>query len=168
MYKIFSSYRTMVLLLTVLFIGAACATFIENDFGTSRARELVYDSIWYELTLFLSTINLMTVMHKTKMYKVKARFVFHLALVIILFGAGITRYFGVEGIMSIREGEKSNTFITAQKQEIEVPFFIKLRDFELTRYPGSNSPSSFSSDVTIIDEKRGLSFDKYIFMNNTL
>ncbi len=168
MYKFFSSYRTMVLLLTVLFIGAACATFIENDFGTSKARELVYDSIWYELILFLSTINLMTVIHKTKMYKVKARFVFHLALILILFGAGITRYFGVEGIMSIREGEKSNTFITAQNQEIKLPFFIKLRDFKLTRYPGSNSPSSFSSDVTVIDKKNNLTFDKYIFMNNTL
>jgi len=168
MYKIFSSYKTMVLLLSILGIGAAIATFIENDFGTFRARELVYNSIWYEVTLFLSAINLLTVIHKTKMYRIKARFVFHLAFVIILLGAGITRYFGTEGVMSIREGEKSNTFITAQDEEIKVPFFIKLKDFELTRYPGSNSPSSFSSEVTIIDKKNSSEFEQKIYMNNTL
>ena len=31
------------------------------------------------------------------------------------------------------------------------PFFIKLNDFQLERYPGSSSPASFASEVTVID-----------------
>ena len=46
------------------------------------------------------------------------------------------------------------------------PFRIKLRDFQLDRYPGSESPSSYAAEVTVLDG----SFikDYRIFMNNVL
>lgn len=51
---------------------------------------------------------------------------------------------------------------------LELPFAIKLNDFEAERYPGTEKGySSFSSQVTVIDEKDG-SFDYKIFMNNIL
>ena len=37
---------------------------------------------------------------------------FHLSFIIILLGAGITRYTGYEGMMRIKEGGKSNTFLS--------------------------------------------------------
>ena len=49
---------------------------------------------------------------------------------------------------------------------IKLPFSIKLRDFQLDRYPGSNSPSSYASEVTVYDEE--IEFDYRIFMNTTL
>jgi cytochrome c-type biogenesis protein CcsB len=51
---------------------------------------------------------------------------------------------------------------------IHVPFSIYLKDFQLERYPGSNSPSSFASDVVLLDESIGLKQDMRIYMNNTL
>jgi cytochrome c-type biogenesis protein CcsB len=51
---------------------------------------------------------------------------------------------------------------------IIVPFSIYLKDFQLERYPGSESPSSFASEVTLIDSNSGLEKDVRIFMNNTL
>jgi cytochrome c-type biogenesis protein CcsB len=51
---------------------------------------------------------------------------------------------------------------------IELPFAIKLNDFEAERYPGTEKGySSFSSQVTVIDEKAE-SFDYKIYMNNIL
>ena len=157
----------MVLLLLILAIGAAAGTFIENDFGTVRARELVYNAWWYELALFLIAIELLLVIEKTKMYRVKARTLFHFAFVIILFGAALTRYFGFDGVMSIREGEKSNIIVIGE-QNVTTPFSIALKDFTLTRYPGSRSPSEFSSSVTLIDAIDDVTFDTDIYMNNTL
>ena len=157
----------MMVLLLILGIGAAIGTFIENDFGSAVAKETVYNSIWYSAALILTTINIMFVAYKTKMYKVKARFVFHISFVIILLGAGLTHFFGVDGLMNIREGDKSNIVVVGNKK-IEIPFYIELKDFRLTRYPGSRSPSEFSSDVVVIDEKNGEKYDAYIFMNNTL
>jgi cytochrome c-type biogenesis protein CcsB len=51
---------------------------------------------------------------------------------------------------------------------IEIPFSVKLRDFILERYPGSMSPSSFASEVTVIDPSKNLEMPYRIFMNNIL
>ncbi len=51
---------------------------------------------------------------------------------------------------------------------IKVPFSIYLKDFQLERYPGSQSPSSFASEVVLQDDNIGLKKDIRIFMNNTL
>ena len=37
---------------------------------------------------------------------------FHVAFIIIIFGAGITRFIGYEGMMQIYEGETENTFLS--------------------------------------------------------
>lgn len=51
---------------------------------------------------------------------------------------------------------------------LPLPFSIRLRDFQLERYPGSDSPSSYASEVTLIDSDRNVNRDLRIFMNNTL
>ncbi len=51
---------------------------------------------------------------------------------------------------------------------IKLPFALKLEDFELERYPGSNSPASYASDVILIDKEQGLNQPFRIFMNNVL
>ncbi len=37
-----------------------------------------------------------------------------------------------------------------------LPFSIKLNDFILDRYPGSNSPSGYKSDVVLIDKENNV------------
>lgn len=51
---------------------------------------------------------------------------------------------------------------------ISLPFSIKLNDFQLVRYPGSKSPSSFASEVTLIDSLSSIKKDYRIYMNNIL
>ena len=48
----------------------------------------------------------------------------------------------------------------------KTPFRIMLRDFQLERYPGSQSPSSFAAEVTVKDGDHVK--DHRIFMNNVL
>jgi len=108
------SFKTTLFLLAILAIGAGVATFIENDFGTSTARVLVYNNIWYEAALVLTTINLIGIIIKFKMWKNPARFIFHLSFVVILLGAGATRYIGYEGIMHIREGFTENKMMSLE------------------------------------------------------
>ena len=108
------SFKTTLILLAILAIGAGYATFIENDFGTSSARVLVYNTIWYEVILVLTTINMTGIIFKYKMWKSKPRFIFHSAFVVILIGAGVTRYVGYEGIMQIKEGTTENRMISLE------------------------------------------------------
>ncbi|MCF6280393.1 MAG: cytochrome c biogenesis protein CcsA [Flavobacteriaceae bacterium] len=51
-------------------------------------------------------------------------------------------------------------------KQLTLPFHIKLRDFQLENYPGSQSPMSYASEITVIDPKE--TFDFRIFMNNIL
>ena len=51
---------------------------------------------------------------------------------------------------------------------IKLPFEIKLVDFELARYPGSQTPSSYSSKVVLIDKEEGLNMPFHIYMNHIL
>ena len=266
--NILFSFKTTLLLLFLLGIGAAVATFIENDFGTSSARVLVYNHWWYETVMVLSGLNLLGVIIKRKMWKRKALFLFHAGFLVILIGAGLTRYAGQEGILHIREGKSENRMISSEpylqvtiksggktffqefqkdmtalgsndfshtilfgkedkvtvsfadysyskknghdmgmlsvkvcyrdnckvekligqrnmkgypkhfdfgdvgvavefgSKVLKLPFQVKLRDFQLDRYPGSMAPSSYASEVTVFDGDTKL--DYRIFMNHTL
>ena len=61
--------------------------------------------------------------------------------------------------------------ISYGSREINLPFSIKLNDFQMERYPGSDSPSSYASEISVIppsgnfDEKI---FDYRVYMNNIL
>ena len=97
-------------------LSIAVGTFVENDFGTSSAQKVIYRARWFELLLFLFCASLIYNMIKFRMIKQKrwALLSFHLSMVIIIIGAGVTRYFGTEGMMHIRENSTSNTFLSAK------------------------------------------------------
>jgi len=96
-------------------ISIAYATFIENDYGTITAQALIYQSWWFELLLFVGMINLAGSVFQYKLVSRKkwAILLFHLAFIVIIIGAGVTRYFGFEGSMHIREGEATNQVISS-------------------------------------------------------
>ena len=53
-------------------------------------------------------------------------------------------------------------------KNIILPFEIKLKNFQLERYPGSNSPSSYASEVMLVDKDKKLNMPYRIYMNHVL
>lgn len=51
---------------------------------------------------------------------------------------------------------------------IKLPFAIKLVDFQLERYPGSQSPMSYASEVVLIDKEQHINQPYRIYMNHVL
>ncbi len=103
--------------LTLLFVFAASmatATFVENDFGTQTARTVIYNAWWFELVMLLLGMNFIANIFRYKLYRRQkwSVLLFHLAFIITLIGAGVSRYTGFEGIMRIREGASSNIMIS--------------------------------------------------------
>ncbi|GAA4230976.1 cytochrome c biogenesis protein CcsA [Postechiella marina] len=92
----------------------AVATFVENDYGTKTAWIIIYDSWWFEVVMvglviaFIANIYKYNLLRKEKW----AILLFHLAFIIIVLGAGITRYTSYGGVMRIREGQSSNVVIS--------------------------------------------------------
>ncbi len=266
---IFCSFYCTAILSLIYVIAMAFATIIEGDvsYGTAAARDLVYNAVWFDVLHILLGLNLVGVFIYFKLYKSKKYHILllHTSLVMILIGAGLTRYFGFEGFMHIREGYSSNIILSNDEhiniragvdgsiytasfpvgytavrethfdekiplfddnvelkfisytpasnefslptlilsityksetreltlhqsffeieneiihlgdvdfeiiwgpKEIQIPFALYLEDFELERYPGSMSPSSYASSVIIRDGEISKPFR--IFMNNVL
>jgi len=112
--RFFASPILAVFCLFTFAIAMAIATFIENDYGTATAWKLVYNTWWFELVMIgLGLCFLMSII-KYKLWRKEkwALLMFHLAFIIILLGAGITRYTSYGGIMRIREGTASNIIIS--------------------------------------------------------
>ena len=120
-YNYLTSMWLMLILTAIFAFSCAEATFIENDFGTTTAWAMVYGTRWFEVLQLLLAINLLGNIFKFKMYKKDKipLLIFHAGFLVILVGAGITRYFSYEGLLHIREGEsKSN--MTSLKSYIQI------------------------------------------------
>lgn len=160
---------SMFALLIIYAISMAVATFVENSHGTPVARKWFYHSSWFISLEFLLVVNFLYLIIQEKMIPLKkwGGFIFHMAFVIIFLGAGITHFFSYEGVMHIREGEKVNYILVGENRDKkEIPFEVYLKDFKLKRYPGSHSPSSFESHITLTVD--GKSEEKVISMNNVV
>ena len=142
--------------LFILFaVAMAAATFIENDFGSSAAYSNVYNTIWFELILLLLAVNLVGRVIILKLYRKDKLpvFLFHLSFVVMIIGAGITRYFGWEGTIHIREGEDQNICFSTDKY---IGYSVK--DANGTLIAGQSKKYSMSS-VSADNFKRKIKSD---------
>src|SRR5665648_595262 len=95
-FKFLFSVSTAGFLLLLFAFALGFATFVENSYGVEAARAMVYNSWWLELIMLLLTINMIANFIIYKMYKPQKLTlgVFHLAFILVIIGAGVTRYFG--------------------------------------------------------------------------
>ncbi len=114
--NILFSMQTMGALILLFAISIGTATFIENDFGPTAAKTVVYNATWFNILLFILIVNLIGRIIVDRMYKLKKLpiFIFHAAFIIILVGSAITRFISYEGMMHIREGNSSNTILSSE------------------------------------------------------
>jgi cytochrome c-type biogenesis protein CcsB len=113
-FKFLFSGTFMGILLIVFAVSIGYATFIENDYGSVTAKLLVYNAKWFEVVMILMIVNFTGMIFTRQLYrnsKINILFM-HISFIIIILGAGITRYFGFEGSMHIRENESNNRFVT--------------------------------------------------------
>ncbi len=110
--SIFSISAAGFSLLLIAFV-LGFATIVEHNHGFHAARVLVYQAHWFEMILFVMTVALVYNIYRFRLYKKEKLTIglFHMAFILIVLGAGVTRYFGQEGIMHIREGESSNEMV---------------------------------------------------------
>jgi len=83
----------------------------------------------------------------------------------------IVNVMGVKGM----KGEPFTATVGNTKMEftygpipLYLPFSLHLTDFQLEKYPGSESPASYASELVLNDQERNVSRNERVFMNNTL
>lgn len=75
----------------------------------------------------------------------------HIALVIIVTGAIITHYLGIQGELTLHEGENAVTAFskTSGPGDGKLPFGVVLESADIDFYPGTSTPMDFSSHLRI-------------------
>ena len=169
--RMMASAKTAVVLMLVYAGGLALATFIEKGMGTAAAKALVYYSPLFMLLQLLMVFNYICVAQRLRLWERRkwGALLVHGAFMVILAGAFVSHVFSEEGILHLREGE-ARDYLEVQTDRGLVrhtlPFTVELQDFILTRYPGSESPSSYESRVIVrLDGEERL---ERIYMNNVL
>ncbi|MDR0802718.1 cytochrome c biogenesis protein CcsA [Fluviicola sp.] len=61
-----------------------------------------------------------------------------------------------------------NYHIEYGMKRVKIPFYVRCNDFILDRYPGSDMPSSYASDLQVLDSAHGEFGMKRVFMNHVL
>ena len=153
-----TSFKATVLLLSLLMLMLAAATFLEKFCGTAEAKELVYHSPLLYVLFALLVVNFFLYSRDRRLLRFRRLgfLMTHCSFILILTGALITHFCSEESIVHLREGET-----------VHLPHFtITLDDFRLVRYPGSGSPSSYESEVTVSYD--GEAHTELIYMNNVL
>ena len=167
---LFFSLQVTFILALIFMIAQIYATL--GFASDSDAWLYVYGRGWFEAIMWFLSINLLGIMYKFKTYKKIPLFLLHSSLIVILLGAGITRYFGKEGVLHLRVGETSGMIMLQNKANpadvgvLDMKFKLKLDKFRMNKYPGTTQPSSYESFVTVIDGDK--SFHYHIYMNHIL
>ncbi len=163
------SMATTIVLLVIFAASIGYATFAENSSGTPYAREIVYNAKWFELLLALLIVNLIGSIIRFKMTNKRKLSVllFHLSFIVILIGAGITRYFGSEGIMHIREGETSNE-ITSEKSSVRIiaEYNGQKTEQNVEATFGESESNEFSQTIEVGDKT--LTIESELFVPNSI
>jgi len=152
-YGFITSMPFMAFILLTLAFSMATATFVESSRGTAAAISLIYNTHWFELLWALFALNLINNIIKYKLYLKKRVTIglFHVAFLIILAGAVITRYISFEGTMHIREQESSDYIVSSDDYiyvafgDEEVAKKVKLSEFSVKKFS-----SEIKSDGKII------------------
>ncbi|AIN47708.1 cytochrome c biogenesis protein [Candidatus Karelsulcia muelleri] len=107
--------RFFSILIIIYVFSLAIATYIEKIYSTDTAQAVIYHSKWFEFIMLLLIINIILNIKKYKLFKKWPILILHISFIFIFLGGVISRYIGYNGILSIREGEKSNYLISNKK-----------------------------------------------------
>lgn len=140
------------------------ATFLGQGRGAAYASQHVYHTLWFCLLWAALVVVGGLYMAGRKLYRQLPLCLLHFSFVVILAGAAVTFFFGEKGMIHLRQGQTTNTFIDDGRAVRRMPLTLTLRKFEVKMYPGTNAPSDFVSHISVGDG--GQKEDAAISMNN--
>lgn len=112
--KTLFSTKLMAILFLLFATAMGMATFIENWYSIETARIYIYNATWFEAIMVFFVINFLGNIYRYNLLQWKKWpvLILHLSWILIIVGAFVTRYISYEGMMPIREGKTSSTFLS--------------------------------------------------------
>jgi ABC-type transport system involved in cytochrome c biogenesis permease subunit len=156
--RVLASLKLTTALLVLLAIVLSCGTILESLRGTAAARAIYY-APWFFALQGLFALNVTAALWaRWPLSRWRVGFLItHTSMLLILAGAAVTAWKGVDGQLGLWEGESSNQFlrlVDGQESAISMPFAVRLDDFQMDVYPGTQRASMYRSRITVLDGER--------------
>jgi len=184
-FRFLASLELAVILIVFLAAVLAWATCLEAAKGRECAQWYVYGSQWFTALLMILGVNILAAtLVRFPWNRNQSGFVVtHLGLLVLLVGSIQTSLFGIEGQISLAEGERTDrirvtdrSVITARRHsaqghtstELPLGFSIELEQFTRRRNPGRAGDASFASSIRVVEGSEETGQRREISMNEPL
>jgi len=84
-------------------------------------------------------------------------YLIHVALLLILAGGLIGKFWGVDGQLALDQGQAAGAFQVGPRTEIPLKFQVRLDKFQVSYYEPGGTPKEFRSDLTFLKDGREVS-----------
>ncbi len=159
--------KIIFILYILALVCMATATIVEKSQGTDYVHAHYYGAWWFILIWAAMTALGVFYIIKRKV-KRASTLALHLSFIIILAGALITHISAKRGMIHLRIGQPTNTYMAqdgeqGMKEEI-LPFSLCLQNFEAKMHDGTNAVADYSSKFIVTDN--GEKSEGLVSMNN--
>ena len=141
----------------LVLISMAVATIVEKGQGTDYVHAHYYGAWWFILMWAVMAALGVFYIIKRKV-KRASTLALHLSFIIILAGAMLTHISAKRGMIHLRIGQPTDTYMAASDsqdgmgmQEEKLPFSLCLQNFEAKMHDGTQAVADYSSKFTVTD-----------------
>ncbi len=166
-FPFFMVKRIIIITYLALIIIMGAATIIEKYQGASFTTTHIYGAWWFSaLWAVLTACGVVwLVRQKVRRWSIVT---LHASLVITLLGALLTHLTSSEGIIHLREGERTDRYVsgmgTNEMQEKPLPFTVRLDLFDIEYHEGTQTAADYVSRLTVSTGKDSVT--TAVSMNN--
>jgi len=159
--------KIIFILYILVLVFMATATIVEKSQGTDYVHAHYYGAWWFILIWAAMTALGVFYIIKRKIRRAST-LALHLSFVIILIGALLTHVSAKRGMIHLRIGEPTDTYMASDGEqgmkEEKLPFSLCLKNFEAKMHDGTNAVADYSSKFTVQDGKE--KSEAMVSMNN--
>ena len=146
--------KIIFILYILVLVCMAAATIVEKSQGTDYAHAHYYGAWWFILIwAVLAALGAFYIIKRK--VKCASTLALHLSFIIILAGALLTHISAKRGIIHLRIGQPTDTYMAQDEEqgmkEEKLPFSLCLQKFEAKMHDGTNAVADYSSKFTVID-----------------
>ena len=146
--------KIIFILYILVLVCMAAATIVEKSQGTDYAHAHYYGAWWFILIwAVLAALGAFYIIKRK--VKCASTLALHLSFIIILAGALLTHISAKRGMIHLRIGQPTNTYMAQDEEqgmkEEQLPFSLCLQKFEAKMHDGTNAVADYSSKFTVID-----------------
>lgn len=142
------------ILLALVAVVIAAATFVEDNLGTKYVSEIIYTAWWFRLLWVAVAVAGMVQMWRMRLFRRFTVCLLHVSFLVILAGALTTALTSKKGMMHLRQHVPSQLCMLQDGTVQQLPFVVELDTFYIDYYPGTEAHSGYTSRVKVGNVKR--------------